>query len=85
MNHSNEMRLALVEAVEAAKGQVAFAQVMSSPGRVVSQQIVSYWLKRGYLPAELVVRAELMTGVSRFRLRPDVFCVPQDLQESKAA
>jgi hypothetical protein len=81
MNHSNEMRLALLEAVEAAKGQVAFAQAMSSPGRVVSQQIVSYWLKRGYLPAELVVRAELMTGVSRFRLRPDVFCVPQDLQK----
>lgn len=85
MNPSPATREALVEAVEQAKGQVGFAHAMSTKERIVSQQIVSYWLKRGFLPAELVVRAELITGVSRFRLRPDVFCTPEDLQGSKAA
>jgi DNA-binding transcriptional regulator YdaS (Cro superfamily) len=79
------MRKALVEAIEAADGQVAFALALSTPERAVSQQIVSYWLKRGCLPAELVLRAELKTGVSRFKLRPDVFCVPEDLGNNKAA
>ncbi|WP_373568430.1 YdaS family helix-turn-helix protein [Pseudomonas sp. LJDD11] len=79
------MRSALAEAVAAVGGQVLFAQEMSTPERVVSQQIVSYWLKRAGIPAELVLRAELKTGVSRFRLRPDVFCVPEDLISSNAA
>ena len=85
MNPSPATREALVEAVEQAKGQVGFANAMSTKDRVVSQQIVSYWLKRGFLPAELVMRAELLTGVSRYRLRPDVFCTPDDLQAFKAA
>lgn len=80
-----EMRKALAEAVEAAGGQVLFATAMSTPERAVSQQIVSYWMKRAGLPAELVLRAELKTGVSRFRLRPDVFCIPQDLAAINAA
>ena len=85
MNPATEMREALVDAVESAKGQVAFASAMSTSERPVSQQIVSYWLKRGFLPAELAVRAELITGVSRFRLRPDVFCIPKDLESIQAA
>ena len=85
MKPSSETREALVEAVDLAAGQVAFAHAMSTKSRVVSQQIVSYWLKRGFLPAELVVRAELLTGVSRYRLRPDVFCTPEDLHSSDAA
>ncbi len=85
MNPTTEMREALVDAVDSAKGQVAFALAMSTSGRLVSQQIVSYWMKRGFLPAELVVRAELITGVSRFRLRPDVFCTPKDLEPDQAA
>ncbi|WP_122208884.1 YdaS family helix-turn-helix protein [Pseudomonas viridiflava] len=72
------MRIALLEAVEAASGQVAFAAAMSSSERLVSQQIVSYWIKRGTLPAELVLRAEIFTGVSRYRLRPDVFGNPME-------
>ncbi len=85
MSPKTEMREALVAAVDSAKGQVAFASAMSASGRPVSQQIVSYWLKRGFLPAELVVRAEFITGVSRFRLRPDVFCIPKDLEPDQAA
>lgn len=79
MSPTHEMREALAEAVAAAGGQVGFALVLTTPDRPVSQQIVSYWAKRGYLPAELVIRAELRIGVSRYRLRPDVFCIPQDL------
>lgn len=85
MNPVTDMRKALVDAVDSAKGQVAFASAMSTSGRPVSQQIVSYWVKRGFLPAELVVRAELITGISRFRLRPDVFCIPKDLEPNQAA
>jgi hypothetical protein len=85
MSPKTEMREALVAAVDSAKGQVAFASAMSTSGRPVSQQIVSYWLKRGFLPAELVVRAEFIPGVSRFRLRPDVFCIPKDLEPDQAA
>lgn len=85
MNTACEMREALNEAVGAVGGQAAFAQSVSTPERLVSQQIVSYWLKRGCLPAELVLRAELKTGISRFRLRPDVFCPPADLEGNRAA
>ncbi|PYD15914.1 transcriptional regulator [Pseudomonas syringae pv. pisi] len=79
------MRDALLEAVEQANGQVAFAAAMSSSERLVSQQIVSYWIKRGALPAELVLRTEVFTGVSRYRLRPDVFGDCPDQQSSHAA
>ncbi|WP_024683911.1 YdaS family helix-turn-helix protein [Pseudomonas syringae] len=85
MTPSQDMRNALLEAVEKANGQVAFAAALSSPQRLVSQQIVSYWIKRGMLPAELVLRSEQMTGVSRYRLRPDVFGDSTDQRSSQAA
>ncbi|MCK9724224.1 YdaS family helix-turn-helix protein [Pseudomonas syringae] len=85
MTPSQNMRVALLEAVEKANGQVAFAAEMSSPERLVSQQIVSYWIKRGTIPAELVLRTEKLTGVSRYRLRPDVFGDRPDQQSSHAA
>lgn len=76
MARSEAMRIAFVEAIECAGGQAAFAKLMSAEGKNISQQLVSYWLKKGEMPAELVLRAERLTGVSRFRLRPDVFCLP---------
>ncbi|WP_371321611.1 YdaS family helix-turn-helix protein [Pseudomonas viridiflava] len=79
------MRAALLEAVEKTNGQVAFAAAMSSPERQFSQQIVSYWIKRGKLPAELVLRAEALTEISRHRLRPDVFGIDQEQRRSQAA
>lgn len=39
-----------------------------------SQQLVSYWLKNGKsLPAELVLKTEAATGISRHDLRPDLY------------
>ncbi|WP_080266606.1 YdaS family helix-turn-helix protein [Pseudomonas syringae] len=85
MNPVLRARNALLEAVDKANGQVAFAAAMSSPERQLSQQLVSYWIKRGMLPAELVLRTEALTGVSRYRLRPDVFGDHPDQQSSQAA
>ncbi len=71
---------ALAMAVEKAGGQTAFAVLVSTQERAVSQQLVSYWLRKGELPAEMVLRVEHKTGVNRQLLRPDVFLLPQDLQ-----
>lgn len=79
MNTCENMRLALAKAIDAAGGQTAFAGLVSTEQRQVSQQLVSYWLKKGELPAELVLRVEKLTGVLRSELRPDVFLLPNDL------
>ena len=79
------MREALAKAIEKAGGQTAFASLISTTDRLVSQQLVSYWYRKGEIPAELVVRVELLTGVTREDLRPDVFCIPDDLQSGRAA
>lgn len=75
-------REALALAIDQAGGQKAFAVLVSTPERTVSQQLVSYWLRKGGLPAEMVLRVEHKTGVKRQCLRPDVFLLPQDLQAS---
>ena len=85
MSNSESMRNAFAEAIEIAGGQSAFARLISAAGKPVSQQLVSYWLKKGEVPAELVLRVELLTGVDRIRLRPDVFCLPEDVQSLHAA
>ena len=72
MNISETKREAFASAISKAGGQTGFAQLVSTAERPVSQQLVSYWLKKGELPAELVLRVELLTGVSREELRPDV-------------
>ena len=59
----------LAEAVRKANGQSAFGRIV---GR--NQSTVSDWLRLDKpLPAELVLRVEAQTGVSRHRLRPDIF------------
>ncbi|AZE67334.1 Putative antitoxin of toxin-antitoxin system, YdaS/YdaT [Pseudomonas synxantha] len=80
MSISNSMREALAKAISLAGGQAAFAVLVSTPERNVSQQLVSYWFRRGELPAEMVLRVEKLTGVPREALRPDVFLLPVDLQ-----
>lgn len=80
MSISNSMREALAKAISLAGGQAAFAVLVSTPERHVSQQLVSYWFRRGEIPAELVLRVEKLTGVPRDELRPDVFLLPVDLQ-----
>ncbi|MBN0189661.1 helix-turn-helix domain-containing protein, partial [Pseudomonas aeruginosa] len=40
----------------------------------LSQQMISHYLRgSGHCPAEMVLKVEALTGVSRHRLRPDVF------------
>ncbi|WP_434987165.1 transcriptional regulator [Pseudomonas protegens] len=80
MSISESMRVALAKAIDLAGGQTAFAVLVSTAGRPVSQQLVSYWFRKGELPAELVLRVEKLTGVQREELRPDVFLLPVDLQ-----
>lgn len=84
MNQIDAMRDAFSEAINKLGGQAQFAHRISTDARPVSQQLVSYWLKKGELPAELVLRVELLTSVPRERLRPDVFCLPDDVQASAA-
>ncbi|MQT42654.1 transcriptional regulator [Pseudomonas sp. FSL R10-0765] len=80
MSMSNSMREALAKAINLTGGQAAFAVLVSTQERIVSQQLVSYWYRKGELPAELVLRVEILTGVPRDELRPDVFVMPVDLQ-----
>ena len=79
MSISNSKREALAEAISLAGGQAAFAVLVSTEDRPVSQQLVSDWFRKGELPAELVLRVELKTGIARDVLRPDVFLLPADL------
>ncbi|WP_137822146.1 YdaS family helix-turn-helix protein [Pseudomonas sp. D(2018)] len=85
MNISDQKREAFAKAIQEAGGQTAFAQLVSTPERPISQQLVSYWLKKGELPAEFVLRVEMLCGVPREELRPDVFCMPEGLQSPHAA
>jgi DNA-binding transcriptional regulator YdaS (Cro superfamily) len=54
---------------------IAIAGSQSELGRFTgkSQGHVAQWLQRGRCPAELVLTIEEKTGVSRHRLREDVF------------
>jgi DNA-binding transcriptional regulator YdaS (Cro superfamily) len=39
-----------------------------------SQQLVSYWVRKDRpIPAELVLKTEEATGISRHDLRPDIY------------
>jgi DNA-binding transcriptional regulator YdaS (Cro superfamily) len=73
--------LALEEAVELAGGQTALARTIGK-----EQGHVSTWLRRDKVAAECVLAIEAATGVSRHRLRPDVFgAAPGDLAVPLAA
>jgi len=65
---------ALEEAIRAAGSQAELARRISSAERPIKQGHVWNWLNRdGKVPAEVVRDIERETGVSRHRLRPDVF------------
>lgn len=64
-----ESASALDRAIEAVGSQAKLAEKLG-----VSQQAVSYWVKKGgRVPAEFVLQVETATGVSRSELRPDLF------------
>lgn len=67
------MERALKRAIRIAGGQAAFANLF----KAVSPQRVWYWVHKGKkLPGEFVLQAETATGVSRHKLRPDIY--PQE-------
>lgn len=74
-----QQRNALKCILFAVGGQAALARLLSTSKLTVKPQNVQFWLKTGKIPAEHVLRIEHYTGVSRYELRPDVFCFPEDL------
>lgn len=68
-------QLALTEAINAAGGQSELARKLSaSSGRPVKQQQVWNWLNREKKPSvKQAPFIEKVTGVTKERLRPDVF------------
>ena len=66
----NQALSALRQAVELAGGQSALARKIG-----VKQANVWDWLNRAKIaPANKIVAIERATGVSREKLRPDIFC-----------
>ena len=61
---------ALQEAIDKAGGQVALAEKLR-----LGQSSISNWVTRKRIPAERVLDIERITGVSRHRLRPDLYPV----------
>lgn len=61
------MNQATKQAVKTAGGMKALGAELS-----ISYQAVQKWLKSG-IPAGRVLEVESLTGVSRYRLRPDIF------------
>ena len=73
---SDEMKEALQEAVRKARGQTGLARICdaAAEARDIRQGHVWGWLhKQGRLPAEFCLVVEEATGISRHRLRPDIF------------
>jgi DNA-binding transcriptional regulator YdaS (Cro superfamily) len=60
--------IALLHAVDILGGQTATAKKLG-----VSQQAVQYWVKRGRVPALKAIPLEVASGVSRQKLRPDLY------------
>lgn len=66
-------KLALLDACDAVGGQSALARAL----KLKSQGTISGWLAAGRVPAERVLAVEGVSGVSRHRLRPDLYPVDQ--------
>lgn len=70
---------ALLDACKAVGGQSALARKLG----MKSQGSVSDWIAAGRVPAERVLAIESVSGVSRHRLRPDLY--PIETNPSLAA
>lgn len=64
-------KTALEKACNVAGGQTDLARKIGK-----TQGHISQWLRRGSVPAEMVLPIELASGVSRHDLRPDLY--PRD-------
>ena len=56
------------EAIDAAGGQSALARLLG-----INRSSVNEWKKRGKIPPTRVLAVEKATGVSRYKLRPDLY------------
>ncbi|VVC76029.1 hypothetical protein AQUSIP_13300 [Aquicella siphonis] len=56
------------EAIEIVGGQTALAKKIG-----VKQPTVFKWLKKGVIPPRKVLIVEKITGISRFKLNPDIY------------
>ncbi len=70
MSESSDIAAVTAQAKEKAGGPVALAAALSASGERISSQAVSKWVR---VPAERVLEVERLSGISRHRLRPDVF------------
>ncbi len=68
MKKPNSESIALLHAVDILGGQTSTAKRLG-----VSQQAVQYWIKRGRVPALKAIPLEVASGVSRQKLRPDLY------------
>ena len=68
-------RQAVLDACDIAGGQTALARGLG----LRSQGSISNWIARGRIPAERVLAVEALTGVSRHKLRPDIY--PRDTRK----
>lgn len=70
--------VALGEAKKAVKGNTGLARALSEeapPDRTLTPQAISQWKQ---VPAERVLEVERVSGVSRHRLRPDLYPASQE-------
>ena len=74
-----QSKRALLQAIEKAGGVLEFARKISEHRRSRAAKVgfsryqVWRWVKKGKLPAELVLTVEDVTNISRTRLRPDIY------------
>lgn len=80
MNAQNSQKLkALRQAIDEAGGQTALASKINQMapnkrrGKKLKQQNINKWLLLGHIPYGWVLPVEDVTGISRERLRPDVY------------
>jgi len=52
---------------------------------VSAPQVLSNWRRRGQVPADKVLIVEAVTGISRHRIRPDIFGPAPASQKVSAA
>lgn len=70
---------AIERAVKNVGGQRAMARLLGC-----TQQAVGNWIAKGRLPAERVVAVEVVSGVPRHQLRPDLFAPAPRNAEAQA-
>ncbi|MCF2827105.1 MULTISPECIES: transcriptional regulator [unclassified Pseudoalteromonas] len=73
--------IAIREAIKVMGSQKKLAEAI---GNGITQQKISYWLTVGKVPAEYVLNIERVSGVSRHKLRPDIYPIVISDQQNSA-